>query len=368
VHEAEVVVIGAGVVGLASAAALSREGRDVWVIEAEAGPGRVTSSRNSGVVHAGIYYPPGSLKAQSCVEGRALTYDRAERLGLPHQKTGKLIVAVEAAERPGLEQIAARAEAAGVPLEWLDAEALRAREPLLRGVAALLSPESGVVDAHALVESYRAEAASHGADFVFHTRVVGLAPAGDALRVSTENDRGERLDVVARWVVNAAGLGADHVAALAGVDVDARGYRLHPCKGDYFALASSAPRPQTALVYPVPSGPGLGVHLTVDLGGRCVAGPDATFVTRRDDYAVDEQKREAFAASVARYLPSITIEHLSPDYAGIRPRLAGPGEPFRDFVLERDPEVEGLIHLIGIESPGLTAAPDLARRVAALIA
>ncbi len=188
--------------------------------------------------------------------------------------------------------------------------------------------------------------------------------------VDTDDARGERLSIRAPWVINAAGLDADRVAGFAGLDVDALGYRLHPCKGDYFALAASAPKPETALVYPVPNGPGLGIHLTVDLGGRCIAGPDATFVDTRDDYAVDEDKADAFAASVARYLPSIETSHLTPDYAGIRPRLAGPGEPFRDFVIEEaSPHgVPGLINLIGIESPGLTASPAIAERVAAIVA
>lgn len=367
--ESDVVVIGAGVVGLAVAAALARRGRSVLVVERETGTGRITSSRNSGVIHAGIYYPAGSLKARTCTRGRQLLYERAARLDIAHHKTGKLIVAVEEAEISTLEQIQERASDAGVALSLLDADALSTREPKLRGVAALHSPESGVIDVHGVVDSFRAEARAHDADIALATRVTGISAEGDHLVVDTDNARGERLAVRAPWVVNAAGLDADRVAALAGLDVDDLGYRLHPCKGDYFALAASAPRPETALVYPVPHGPGLGIHLTVDLGGRCIAGPDATFVERRDDYAVDESKAEAFAASVARYLPGVTTAHLTPDYAGIRPRLAGPGEPFRDFVIEEASAhgAPGLVNLIGIESPGLTASPAIAEEVVAIV-
>lgn len=367
--ESEVIVIGAGVVGLAVSAELARGGREVTLVEREAGIGRGTSSRNSGVMHAGIYYPAGSVKAATCVEGRALSYARATKWGIDHRKTGKLIIAVDDGEVPALEGIARRAADAGVILEHLDADQLHERDPQLHGVAALWSPESGIIDVHSLLESYRAEARSHGAELVLHTRVIALEPGQDGIIVATQNGRGERERLSGRWVINAAGLGADHIAALAGLDIDALGYRLAPSKGDYFALSSDAPRPRTSLVYPVPAGPGLGVHLTVDLGGRCVAGPDATFVERRDDYAIAEGKAHAFAAAVARYLPGVRAEHLTPDYAGIRPRLAGPGVPFRDFVIEEASAhgARGLINLLGIESPGLTAAPAIARRVAALV-
>lgn len=369
--ETDVLIVGAGVVGVAVAAELAREGREVVVVEREPAPGRATSSRNSGVVHAGLYYPPSSLKAAACIEGRALLYERAARLDIPHRKTGKLIVATSVDEEPALAEIARRAGALSVPVVAWSAAELAAREPALRGTAALSSPESGVIDAHALVESYRAEAAAHGAHFGFHTRVVALDRAPDARwQVRTENARGERADVTAATVVDAAGLDADRIAVLAGLDVDALGLRIHPCKGDYFALAPHAPRPSTPLVYPAPvaGAPGLGIHLTTDLGGRCLAGPDATYVDTLD-YAVDASKAARFADAVARYLPGIRPEHLTPDQSGIRPKLAGPGEPFRDFaVLDAAPHgAPGLVLLVGIESPGLTASPALARHVARLV-
>jgi L-2-hydroxyglutarate oxidase LhgO len=368
--DTEVLVIGAGVVGLAVAAELSRRGKAVVVIEREGMPGSITSSRNSGVIHAGIYYPAGSLKAQTCIEGRQLLYERAARLGIAHRKTGKLIVAVTRDEGEYLADLRERATAIGVPLALLDEKALRAREPDLRGVLALSSPESGVVDAHGLVESFRAEARDHGAEIAFRTWPTHIESERDAVRVQTDDARGERLDLRAGWVINAAGLDADRVASLAGLDVDALGYRIHPSKGDYFVLGAGAPRPKTSLVYPVPHGVGLGIHLTVDLGGRCLAGPDATFVDARDDYGVDASKAPHFAASVARYLPGVSPEHLTPDYAGIRPRLAGPDDSFRDFVIEEATPhgMPRLVNLLGIESPGLTASPAIARRVARIVA
>lgn len=366
--DVEVLVVGAGVVGLACAADAARAGRSVVIVDRHAGPGRETSSRNSGVIHAGLYYPEGSLRAATCVEGRRLLYERCRARDIPHRKTGKLVVAVHDEEVPALERILARGRAAGVEgLEIIDAAELHRREPLLAGVAALWSPESGIVDAHALMDSYLAEAREHGAEAAWHTEVTALDPGPHGCRVRTRDASGSELTVRAEWVVNAAGLSADRVAALAGIDVDAAGWRLHLCKGDYFALAPPVPRPSTALVYPVPAGPGLGVHLTVDLGGQCLAGPDARYVDHID-YDVDPSRAHPFAQAVARYLPHVTPDVLSPAYSGIRPKLAPPGGGFRDFVLAdgADHGAPRTIHLVGIESPGLTASGALARRVSAI--
>ena len=365
----DIVVVGAGVVGLACAAALSRRGMGVIVLERNARAGEEASSHNSGVVHAGLYYPAGSLKAACCVEGARNLSARCERLGIPHRRTGKLIVATNEEERSALDEIEARAIAAGVTsLERFDKRELSRREPDLSAVEALWSPETGIVDAAALTDSYRREALERGASLVLNTNVVGLEPDGDSWCVRTENTRGEREALTTPWVVNAAGLGADGVLALAGVDVDAAGLRHFPCKGVYFSLGRGAPRPRAALVYPVPEQGGLGIHLTVDLGGRCLAGPDARYV-ERVDHTVDPSLATAFAASVSRYLPGVTAEHLSPDQAGIRPKLSPPGGAFRDFVVA-DGATLGVpksVHLLGIESPGLTAAAALADRVAEIV-
>jgi L-2-hydroxyglutarate oxidase LhgO len=362
----QVVVIGAGVVGLAVAAELSSRGHAVLVLERHAGPGRECSSRNSEVIHAGLYYPSGSLKAELCVEGRERLYRRCAALGIPHRKTGKLVVAVEPAELATLEETLARGlrnDAGG--LELIDARGLRGREPRVRGVAALWSPESGIVDAHALMSSYEAELERGGGRVVYETRVLALERAGEEWHIDTQNTRGERYAVQADGVVNAAGLCADQIAALAGLDVDALGLRHHPCKGDYFSVAPSLGALTRHLVYPVPVAGGLGIHVTLDLGGRFRLGPDVEWV-EEPRYDVDPGKARDFATAAGRYLPELRPEHLAPDFAGIRPKLQRKGDAFRDFHLGT--ELPGLVNLLGIESPGLTAAGALAARVAGRIA
>lgn len=360
--DTDVAVIGAGVVGLACAAALARRGHDVIVLERHDGPGRETSSRSSGVVHAGLYDPPGSRKAATCVEGRALLYARCARDGVPHAKTGKLVVATSDDEVELLEALATRGRANGAgALRMLGRAEVRRLEPRVRAAAALFSPESGIVDVHALATSHAAEAQAHGASFAYRTSVEGLEPRADGWALVTRDAGGERVVLRARRVVNAAGLGADRVASMAGLDVDTLGWRIRPCKGDYFALAPRLGAITTHLVYPVPTHAGLGVHVTMDLGGRYRAGPDAEYVDA-PRYDVSPDRASAFGAALRRYLPEVRDDELTPDYAGVRPKLYGPGEPQRDFVLEERPL--GLVHLVGIESPGITAAEALARLVA----
>ncbi len=367
--DTDAVVVGGGVVGLATAAALARSGRSVALIERHAALARETTARNSEVVHAGIYYPKGSLKAELCVAGKLALYERCERLGIPHARLGKLIVAGAEDEVPILEDLRARAADNGVvDLAWVDREELRRREPHVRGAAALHSPSTGIVDAHALSLSYAAEAEAHGALLVLRTEVEAIETAPAGYRVVAAGPGGERSRVDCAAVVNAAGLGGEALAARAGFDVEACGYRLHPCKGDYFALTPGAPLRVSQLVYPVPASAGLGVHATLDLGGRVRFGPDTTYVDRLD-YAVDAAKASRFAEAVRRYLPAVRAEWLTPDYAGIRPKLAPPGEPFRDFVVAEESArgFPGFVNLIGIESPGLTSAPAIAERVVELL-
>lgn len=369
-RDADVAVVGGGVVGLAAAAALARRGRSVVLLERRAGFGRETTARSSEVIHAGIYYPEGSWKARLCVEGRERLYARCERLGLPHRRTGKWIVATRESEVAALEALARRGAANGAPdLRLVDAAELRRRAPRLRALAALESPATGIVDAAALCLSLAGEAEAHGALLALRTELVAIEPVAGGYRLATRAASGERADLVCAGVVNAAGLAADAVAALAGIDVDARGYRQHRCKGDYFALAPGAPPlALERLVYPVPSGAGLGVHVTLDLGGRVRFGPDATFVDALD-YRVDAAKAPAFGAALRRFLPELRDEWLAPDTSGIRPKLTGPGEAFRDFVVaeESDAGLPGFVDLVGIESPGLTAALAIGERVADLL-
>ena len=369
-HEVDVVIIGAGAVGLACAATLASRGDAVLVVERNARCGQETSSRNSGVIHAGLYYPPGSLKAQLCVEGRELLYARAARTGVPYRKLGKLVVASDAGESARLEQLMAVAQANGAgATRILEGDEARAIEPRLHVTLALWSPETGIVDAHALMDSYRQQAQQHAADLLLYAGVVAIdhRATGYELTLEVGPDR-ERERVRAQRVVNAAGLSAPRVAKLAGLDVDALGYRQYLCKGDYFSVRRSATQGLAHLIYPLPVQAGLGVHLTLDLEGQVRAGPDTTYV-EHESYAVDENKRAAFAAAIRRYFPHVREEDLAPDYAGMRPKLQGPGQAFRDFVIEDSAAhgLPGFVQLIGIESPGLTASEAIAGRVAKLL-
>jgi L-2-hydroxyglutarate oxidase LhgO len=368
----QALVVGAGVVGLASACALARRGLSVAVVERHARVGQETSSRNSGVIHAGLYYPPGSLKARLCVEGRDRLYARCASRGIAHRRTGKLVVAVDEAEVPALEELARRARENGAgEVELLGPRELSVRAPGVRAQAGLYSPLSGIVDVHGLMADLAAELGALGGDLVLATDVCAIEREGERFRVTTELPGGERSSVLAERLVNAAGLDADRVSALAGVAVEELGYVTRPCKGDYFVLSRAAPQPPVPLLYPLPSGGGLGIHLTTDLGGQVLAGPDSTWIerARSADLGVDESKADVFAHSVSRYLPGVRREHLTPGYAGLRPKLSGPGEPARDFVVEEASAhgVPGLVQLFGIESPGLTAALALAERVADLV-
>ncbi len=357
-------MIGGGVVGLAVAAAAARAGRSVVVLERHDGWGRETTSRNSEVIHAGLYYPPGSLKAELCVEGRERLYARCAERAIPHRKLGKLVVACADAERSGLETLQSNGAACGAgALELLDAAELARREPALRGVAALWSPESGIVDSHALCASLADDAERGGALLALCHRLCAATPGTPSL-LELRDPNDTPLTLRAERVVNAAGLEADSVAAWCGIDVDQRGLRIHPCKGDYFAVAPGARPDLHHLVYPVPvaagTGAGLGIHATLDLAGQVRFGPDTEYVDA-PRYTVDPAKAEAFAAAIQRYLPGLRADHLHPDYAGVRPKLAAPGEGFRDFAIV---EEAGWVHLVGIESPGLTAALAIGARVA----
>lgn len=367
--EADVLIIGAGVVGLACGAELARRGQRVIVIERHAAPGQETSSRNSEVIHAGIYYPANSLKATSCVEGRELLYERCSTLRIPHRKTGKYIVATSAEEADSLEGIREGGLRNGAgALEIVDRDTIARAEPRVRAQAALWSPESGIVDSHALVQSYQAELESASGTVVFHTDVRALSRKGGVWEVETLSDQGEGFSIEVGWVVNAAGLMADRIASLAGIDIATGQLELRPCKGDYFAVAPGLGELTRHLVYPVPVRGGLGIHITVDLGGRYRLGPDVEWIDEVN-YRVDGTKAELFARAVQSYLPEIQASDLSPDFAGVRPKLQGPDDAFRDFHLAEASELGApqLVNVLGIESPGLTAAGALARRVAALV-
>lgn len=365
-HVHDAVVIGAGVVGLACGAALARRGLSVLVVERNARPGQETTARNSGVVHAGLYDLPGSLKARLCVEGRDRLYSRCASRGIAHRRTGKLVVAVEASELPALEALQSRAHAnAAGRIELWDASTVAARAEGVHAEAALYSPLTGIVDAHGLVEDLAIELRASGGELVLRTEVIGVERVRDRFKIETRSEAGELFAVEAASVVNAAGLRADAVSELAGIALRSRGLSHRFCKGDYFVLAGDAPRPPIPLLYPIPAEAGLGIHLTTDLGGQVLAGPDTTWV-EAPRYDVDPSKGALFAQAVSRYLPGVEPRHLGPGYSGVRPKLSGPGEPSSDFVIE-EAGAHGLprfVQLLGIESPGLTASLAIGERVA----
>ncbi len=367
--EPVVVVVGAGVVGLAAAAALARCGRSVIVIERNSGIAQEISARNSEVIHAGIYYPADSLKATLCVAGRKMLYARCAERNIPHRNIGKLIVATEAHEVAVLETLRERGLANGVTdLEIIGREAVARREPQVDCEAALFSPSTGIVDAHALSLSFLAEAESFGAQLALRVEVIAIERNSSGYRIHARDSSGAPSEIECAAVVNAAGLGGDALAECAGFDVDACGYRLRPCKGDYFELPPACGLRVSTLLYPVPADAGLGIHLTIDCAGRMRLGPDAEYVDEIR-YEVDESKRDAFGQAVRRYLPALDVASLTPGFAGIRPKLFGAREPFRDFVVREEGEAgfPAFVNLIGIESPGLTAAPAIAERVVELL-
>ncbi len=365
-------VIGAGVVGLAAAAALSASGRSVVILEARDAIAQLGTSRNSEVIHAGIYYPKQSQKALLCRRGADLLYRRCAERRIEHRQTGKLIVATGVEEIPKLETLLEAAQENCVPqIRLIDREHLRRLEPSIEGVAALHSPTTGIVDAHGLSLSYLAEAEEHGASLLVGHSVVALEHEASLWRVvvGQGRDRDEQ-SLRCDEIVNAAGLDADQIAGMAGIDIDQRGYRIHLCKGEYFSLAPQARVILRQLIYPVGSATaaGLGIHATLDLAGRIRFGPNAHYVSEID-YAVDPGRAVEFAEAIKGYLPQIRSEWLTPDFAGIRTKLAGPGEGFRDFVIAEETAagLPGLVNCIGIESPGLTASGAIAERVVALL-
>jgi L-2-hydroxyglutarate oxidase LhgO len=360
----DVAVIGAGVVGLAVARELALAGREVVVLEAEGAFGTHTSSRNSEVIHAGIYYAKGSLKAELCVAGRQRLYAYCESEGVPHARLGKLIVATRDDELPALERILAQARANGVDdLRWVAAEEVHELEPEIVAVRALLSPSTGIIDSHALMAALRRDAVAHGAHVVTSTPVVSgrVEPHGFALDLGGP----EPSTVGCRAVVNSAGLRAPSVSrSITGLDASAIPSE-HFAKGHYFVLAGKAPFRR--LVYPIPVPGGLGVHVTLDLAGQARFGPDVSFIDGVD-YAFDERRAASFYEAIRTYFPALADGALVPGYTGIRPKL-GPAGSAHDFVIQ-GPETTGapgFVGLYGIESPGLTASLAIAERVRALL-
>jgi L-2-hydroxyglutarate oxidase LhgO len=358
----QVLVIGAGVIGLAVARAAARRGHEVIVAEAAGAIGTGISSRNSEVMHGGMYYPTGSLRARHCVAGRRLLYAFCASHGVPHRKCGKLIVATDAAELDKIEALAAQGRANGVEgLELIGGNAAREMEPELSCIGALHSPETGIVDGHAYMLAMRGDLEDAGGAIAFNTPVTGASRTGGQWAVSFGGSDGGTFEFDA--IVNCAGLSAQAVARTIADYPESRVPRQVLAKGNYFGFAG---KPAFArLIYPTPMPGGLGVHVTLDLAGRMRFGPDVEWI-EREHYDVDPARAAIFYARIRTYWPGLPDGSLAPDYAGIRPKLTGPGEPAADFMIDAPAQhgLPGLVQMFGIESPGLTSSLSLAEEVA----
>lgn len=356
----KITIIGAGVVGLAIAAELSREYDDIVVLEKHEKFGQETSSRHSEVIHSGIYYPPNSLKAGLCVDGARLLYEYCEKHSIPHSKLGKLIVASDESEVTALQELYETGIQNGVKgLTLIGKDEINKMEPNVNAVAAIYSPNTGIIDSHSLMSHLHRVANASGVLFSFNTEADFIEKQKNGYVIGIKNNNYKFASSI---VINSAGLSADYVAELAGVDIDTAGYRLSYCKGSYFSYSRKSPIKM--LVYPVPHKDlsGLGIHATLDLSGRLRFGPDAEYVDAID-YKVDAGKRDVFYESAKNYIKGLDKEALNPDMAGIRSKIKGEG--IKDFVIKHEVSkgMEGFINLIGIESPGLTASLSIAKYV-----
>ncbi len=353
------VVIGAGVVGLACAARLAEAGRDVIVLEQHDLIGSETSSRNSEVIHAGIYYPTGSEKAALCVEGKHCLYEYCDRFQVPYRRCGKVIVAVTDEQMDVLDGYKTQAASNGVPdLQWLDAARLAELEPAVNGVGALFSPSTGIIDSHSYMLSLQGRLEAAGGMIAFGTRVTGLSAGESGIEIGLQHDT-----LLTRSLVNSAGLSAPGLAR----QLDDKAPDAHYARGHYFTYSGRPPF--SRLVYPVAEPGGLGVHVTLDLAGQVKFGPDVEWCDGVD-YGFDDTRKPAFAAAIRRYFPGLEETRLQPDYVGVRPKISARGEAAADFRIDgpEDHGVTGLVNLLGIESPGLTASLAIAERVAGLLA
>jgi len=356
-----IAVIGAGVVGLAVTAKISEHNEGVYLFEKNERFGQETSSHNSGVIHSGIHYPHGSLKAKLCVKGNPMLYDICEENHIPHKKLGKLTVAMNEEEIRELEHLMKQGQDNGVPeLQFLDGEEAEKLEPNIEVEKALSSPSTGILEPDELMNHYHAKLVKNSAILALKTEVTTTKKTKVGYELSGTSV-GEKFTANAKTIINCAGLHSDKIAQMAGLDIDRLSYRLHLCKGDYFRV--KGPPPVKTPVYPLPKGGGLGIHLTPDMSGSIRLGPNAYYVGKID-YEVTSSEDE-FRQDVVRFLPLIQNRELTADSAGVRPKLQGPNDGFKDFVIrhEADKGLSGFINLIGIESPGLTAAPAIAELV-----
>ncbi|MFC2001878.1 NAD(P)/FAD-dependent oxidoreductase [Chloroflexota bacterium] len=369
-YKADITIIGAGVVGLAIAAKVARQDREVYVLEKNETFGQETSSRNSEVIHSGIYYPKDSLKAKMCVAGNHLLYELCSQHGIDHRKLGKLIVATNDEEIEELHNLMEIGQGNGAEgLRMLSKREILELEPNVAGVAAILSPATGIIDSQALMRYFIARATRQGAQIAYQSKVVGIEKVTNGYEVTVADSSGKS-SFPTRLLINCAGLYCDKVAELAGIDTVKAGYRLHYCKGEYFSVGNGKNSLVKRLIYPIPPSKltGIGIHITLDLAGWMRLGPSAFYVDEID-YAVDHQNRQLFYDSARKLLPLIEYDDIEPEMAGIRPKTQGPGGEMEDFIIrdESDKGLPGFINLIGIESPGLTASPAIAEYVGNMV-
>jgi L-2-hydroxyglutarate oxidase LhgO len=363
----EIVVVGAGVVGLAVAKHLADAGREVLVLEKEEQIGSETSARNSEVIHAGIYYPPGSMKAALCVAGKAALYSYCAERGIPHKQCGKLIVAADVRETPSLEKILVNATESGVTdLALIDAEAARALEPNLQCEVALLSPSTGIIDSHQYMLALEGDISRQGGIVAVRSTFCSADLIADGFKLEVDTAGSNVMALDCRILINAGGLHAQRVANTIQTMPRELVPQRYLAKGSYFTLSGRAPFER--LIYPLPTTASLGLHYSVDLGGQARFGPDVEWIDAVD-YEVDAERAAEFESSIRRYFPALDSSALSPGYAGVRPKIVGPGESAGDFELQGPQEhgVDGLINLFGIESPGLTSSLAIGSHVASLV-
>ena len=364
-EKVDITIIGAGIIGLAVSYALSSKGKSITVIEKNPSFGQEQSSRNSEVVHAGLYYPKNSLKTEMCIRGKDLLYDLCRKHDIPFKKLGKIIVASDSSDIAKIDGIFKNASECGVKnLKYLDKKDIKKLEPDVEAEKGLFSPDTGIVDSHKLMEFFLKTAKEKGVDFSFSVEVISVEKKKSFYKVIVKEPNGDTFSFESKIVINCAGLQSDKVAELVGIDPDKNNYRIHYCKGEYFRIKNPKKFNITHLVYPPPHETDLGIHLTPDLAGGLRLGPNAKY-TDRISYEVDDTEKEEFFKSSSKFLPKIDINDIIPDTAGVRAKLQKKGEGFRDFVIKDEAEkgFPGFINLIGIESPGLTGSIAIAEKV-----
>lgn len=368
--DAEITIVGAGVIGLAIAEELSSHCDNLYLLERHSSFGQETSSRNSEVVHAGIYYPEKSLKARFSVEGNKLLYDYCSKYDIPFRRTGKLIIATDKMEEAALEPLRIKALANGVILETIGKEKISSLQPGINAIKALYSSSTGIIDSHSLMKQFETNTLHNGGQIVYSSEVCGIRKIDNGYEVTIKNPDGSTFSFSSRILINSAGLAADKIAAMAGVHDD--DLRIIFCKGEYFRMNRRSGKNLKMLVYPVPHPQmeGIGVHVTIDIAGDVRLGPDVQYLNSNIyDYTSSDEKIEQFYRSAVKFLPFLSIQDLSPDMSGIRPKIQKPGEPQKDFYVmeESGRGLPGLINLIGMESPGLTSCISIAKYIRRMI-